>query len=188
MAVQNGRVSLPDVIKAGRFRMCISVGRIVGRSMFIVAALIGLSVQTANAFSLINPQGSTFCTIAVPVSLSKVDASVTEAMAFCGLWPDEATARADLSYSSLVAAGLTPIPLSRNQDGQFYNGPAVAVPIKVQPADQQKADNAGAYACEILFRLANGTIERPGNSTSGKSRALTAANGAAFNTRTVGKF
>jgi len=183
-----GGVSLSCVISAGLFRMRTTVGRIIGVKAFAAATVFGLLVQSANAFSLINPQGDTYCTIAVPVSLSKVNASVSEALAFCGLWPDEATARADLSFSSLVAAGVTPIPLSKNQDGQFYNGPAVAVPIKVKPSDQQKADNAGAYACEILFRLANGNIERPGNSTSGKSRALRAAQGTAFLTRTIGKF
>lgn len=164
------------------------IGGISGPRVTVAALLYGLAFQPANAFSLIDPQGEIYCTINVPVSLAKVDASVSEALAFCGLWTDEASARTDLSFTSLVAAGVTTISLSKNQDGQFYNGPAVPVPVKVPKADRAKADNAGAYACEILFRLTSGSIERPGDSTSGKHKALTAAQGTPYLMRTVGKF
>lgn len=162
--------------------------RIFRQTLTLAALISGLAISSASAFSLVSPQGDTYCTINVPVNLAKVDASVDGVLAFCGLWSDEATARTDLSFTSLVAAGVTTISLSKNQDGQFYNGPAVPVLVKVPKADRAKADNAAAYACEILFRLTSGSIERPGDSSSGKHKALSAAQGTPYLMRTVGKF
>lgn len=164
------------------------------KSLILATSLtLGLSAiasaQNANSvvFDRPDPNTTPYCTVTVPVRLSRLHKDIKNAKVLCGVWYDGASSK-KFDLSKVVATGVsTPISLVRGSAGrQSFKG-SIAVPLTAKNRQNAKDDKTATYwACDLLFDYKNNDT-RPGSARSKKPMAIRAAARTRFRSRVSGK-